>query len=227
MRTEDQDNSHRQAMAQYESICDMVDALEFAENHEGKDIRKPAHDMRELQYLLNDAAEDESSDTIYGHWSGNVDADGKREFIETDGTVHWFFDNEVVSDEQDTSDEFYQLEDEDRETFLRLLESDYDADDLTNPESCRERIEQDPLSVEVRGDWHTPGDEDGDGPAEYRILLCTGGPAVQILGELDDHCEPKTARLMHQDWFKPWTEVIGGVDHEKLLRYARCFYFGE
>lgn len=226
MRTEDQDNSRRQALAQYESIADMVDALEFAEKHEGEDIRKPAHDMREIEYHLAGFEED-TTESLTGHWSGTVDATGKREFIETDGTVHWFFEHEVVSDEQDTSDEFYQLEDEDRETFLRLLESGYDADDLTDPDACRQRIDEDPLSVEVRGDWHTPGDKDEDGPSEYRILLCTGGPAVQIVGDLDRYNQPSSARLMHQDWFKPWTEVIDGVAQSTLLKYASCFWFGE
>jgi len=92
---------------------------------------------------------------------------------------------------------------------------------------ARERIEEDALSVEVRGDWHTPGDEDGSAPTEYNILITTGGPAARITGNLD-RGQPTSAVFEYQDWFKPWTEVYtGSADAEILLQYAQCFYFGE
>jgi hypothetical protein len=108
-------------------------------------------------------------------------------------------------------------------------------------EDAERAIHEDALSVEVRSDWYTPGQlPDARSPSEYRILLCTGGPAVQIIGELNEHREPETARLQVQDWFQPWTDYrpINPDDHtfttridtkaeEILLAYARCFYFGE
>lgn len=95
-------------------------------------------------------------------------------------------------------------------------------------EEAREAIEQDALSVEVRSDWCVPGSPESGAPTEYKILLCTGGPAVQIVGDLGRYCEPETARLQHQDWFKPWTDYpLSSKDEEALLTYARCFYFGE
>lgn len=81
------------------------------------------------------------------------------------------------------------------------------------------------MSVEVRGDWHSPGDND-DGPTDFKILLTTGGPAVQIRGELDEHREPRRAWLEVQDWGKPWTQYFP-ADQDTLLTYARCFSFGE
>lgn len=104
-------------------------------------------------------------------------------------------------------------------------------------DEARDRILEDALSVEVRSDWHSV--EQGTArptltvPAEYRILLCTGGPACQIVGELSEHGEPETARLQVQDWFMPWTDMrpqVGPDDFDSepiLLEYARCFYFGE
>jgi hypothetical protein len=106
---------------------------------------------------------------------------------------------------------------------------------------ARQTIEEDALSVDVRSAWHSPGEEVGQHAAEYRILLCTGGPAVQITGELSEHGEPSTARLEMQDWFLPWTDyrpldtAPGAAAHgyldpnaeEILLAYARQFYFGE
>ena len=83
-------------------------------------------------------------------------------------------------------------------------------------------ISEDPLSVEVRSDWFTPGEEAE--PGEFRILLCTGGPAVQIRGEIGPYGQPDRAWLEFQDWFTPWTELITtGADHDALLTYARQF----
>jgi len=90
-------------------------------------------------------------------------------------------------------------------------------------ESAREAIEQDPLSLEVRSDWHAPNDGPGQ-EAEFCILLSTGGPATRIIGELE-RGEPSSARLEVQDWGTPWTEYL--CDEETLLTYARVFYWGD
>jgi hypothetical protein len=95
-------------------------------------------------------------------------------------------------------------------------------------EAAQTSIEEDPLSVEVRGDWHAPGSE-GAKPSEFMILLCTGGPAVRIRGDLDRYSEPEKPRIEYQDWFMPW-RVLSGVTDEKndaLLDYCRQFYFAD
>ena len=51
------------------------------------------------------------------------------------------------------------------------------------------------------------------------ILLCGGGPSVQIIGDLDD-MEPFSAELEYQDWSARW-EVYHLDDYDVLLRYAR------
>jgi len=91
-----------------------------------------------------------------------------------------------------------------------------------------ERIHEDPLSVEVRSDWHSPGDGN-DKSTEYMILLCTGGPAVRIIGELDEYGQPETAKIEYQDWFTPWVRYANtsSEEDETLLTYARQFYYGE
>lgn len=102
-----------------------------------------------------------------------------------------------------------------------------EGEELSEDE-CRERILEGPLSLEVRSDWHTPGDQDGTAPAEYLLLLSTGGPALRIVGGLD-RGEPTSARLEHQDWGTPWTEMplYEADDRAALLAYVGCFYFGE
>ena len=112
-----------------------------------------------------------------------------------------------------------------REMVEALIKAREDEDDDAY-EDAERSIHEDALSVEVRSCWYIPGSTDRY-PDEYRIMLCTGGPAVQIRGDLDQG-SPSTARLECQDWFKPWTDVdITPEDRKALIEYASCFYFGE
>ncbi|MBA7642089.1 hypothetical protein ES703_49775 [subsurface metagenome] len=102
-----------------------------------------------------------------------------------------------------------------------------DHKEYHDEEAIRQTIQEDPLSLEVRSDWHSPGEDSG--PLDFMILLCTGGPAVRIIGELDEHQQPESAAIEYQDWFTPW-ERYGGTTSEEdeiLLTYALQFYFGE
>jgi hypothetical protein len=93
-------------------------------------------------------------------------------------------------------------------------------------DEAREAITNDALSVQVRGEWHTPGAVDGAEPYAYKILLCWGGPSVQIVGTLDDHNQPDSARLQHQDWFTPWIDYpLTDEEEQTLIKYAQQFYF--
>lgn len=104
-------------------------------------------------------------------------------------------------------------------------------------EAARRWIEEDALSVEVRSGWELPSafreTSDKHGfptlrPAEYCVLLCTGGPACRIVGELDANCEPETARMQVQDWFQPWTDFEPkDFAEDVLLAYAGAFWYGE
>jgi hypothetical protein len=108
-----------------------------------------------------------------------------------------------------------------------LAELEEAAGECTSREEAEQRIQEDPLSVQVRTDWYSPGEANGDvAPAEFEILLGTGGPATRIMGDLDEHGQPCRAWIEAQDWGKPWTGYVGG-DSETLLTYCRCFYFGE
>lgn len=125
------------------------------------------------------------------------------------------------------------LNDRQREELAELEEAagvHYDSQQTadSNRDNARQRIEEDALSVEMRGAWYGYGTEPADAakPVEFKILLATGGPAVQIRGELNEHGEPGRAWLEVQDWGKPWTQYFK-ADRDTLLTYARCFYFGE
>ena len=105
---------------------------------------------------------------------------------------------------------------EDILSMLAALEAA--AGDCADEDDARQRIREDPFSVEVRSDWTNPGEPLE--PSEFMILLCTGGPAVRIVGE------PCRAWLEYQDWGTPWTRYFG-ADSATLCQYASQFYFGE
>lgn len=91
-------------------------------------------------------------------------------------------------------------------------------------------VQEDPLSVEVRSGWYgvMGGSSSGEKPAEFCILLGTGGPASRIIGDLDEYGQPERPRFEYQDWGKPWTEARTTPEQDKImLEYCGHFYFGE
>ena len=103
-----------------------------------------------------------------------------------------------------------------------LEELEAAAGNCTSEDEAREAIEQGPLAVEVRSNWHAPG-EPGE-PEEFRIVLCTGGPHVEIVGDLD-RGEPSRPRILYRDWGT--SGELFDFDREAVLTYCRVFYFGE
>lgn len=174
----EQNHAKEQAQAQYESILEMLEALDIegAASQYAKDLtRERCEEL--LAEACIDCRPDEPLEDLREAVAVNI-ADGT---IEQPGDMEW------------------------------------DEDD------ARERIQEDPLSVEVRSGWHTPGD--APQVEEFCILLCTGGPAVQIRGELDEHCEPCRAWLEYRDWGTPWTQYFDAAQ-DTLLQYAGQFYYG-
>lgn len=96
-------------------------------------------------------------------------------------------------------------------------------------DEARQAIEEAPLSVRVRGGWYSPaGDGDRGSPEEFEILLTTGGPALRIIGELDQWCQPERPRLQWQDWGTPWTDFLdtSEEDDAAMQTFVEQFYFG-
>lgn len=125
---------------------------------------------------------------------------------------------------------------EDEEYQLLWEHPELDFDSYHNHDAALKAITESPLSVEVRSSWVPVGQSmDDPGAAEYCILLCTGGPAVRIVGELGRYSEPETARIEYQDWGTPWTEMGNTAElsmtysemETTLMAYARQFWFGE
>lgn len=154
------------------------------------------------------------------------------ELEEAANCVRWHHNDEL--DEAGTTvehKEYRRCRDDlaawDEENAEELAELEEIANGCESEEEARERIEQDALEVQVRSDWHSPGDSDWS-LNQFYILLCTGGPAVRIMGELDEYGQPTRAWVEYQDWGTPWSERVNEIgDMGALVDYASCFYFGE
>jgi len=108
--------------------------------------------------------------------------------------------------------------------MVRALEAAEKTDNDDTREEALQAISEDPLEVSIRSGWYAPGT--GHEAHHYKILLCTGGPAVRIIGELTEHDEPGNAQLEYQDWFTPWIEYpLNDEQQNFLVKYASCFYF--
>ena len=114
--------------------------------------------------------------------------------------------------------------------YRRMLMDEFNWGDTVDHDSVIDQltdlVNDDPLHVQVRSGWENLGDTLE--PSEFNILLCTGGPAVRIVGDIVQGC-PERCRLQHQDWGTPWTEVIDLTDEQRaaVQWYAEQFYYGE
>ena len=102
------------------------------------------------------------------------------------------------------------------------------ADCPHDADEAREAIRDDALSVDVRTDWHRVGAVEAAKPTHYRILVCWGRPAVQLVGSLDQYNQPDSAALQYQDLFAPWMDYpLAKEEEQTLITYARQFSFDQ
>tara|TARA_Y100000114_G_scaffold12016_1_gene9651 strand:+ start:63 stop:458 length:396 start_codon:yes stop_codon:yes gene_type:complete len=96
--------------------------------------------------------------------------------------------------------------------------------DFESQDQLRESILNSALSVEFRSGWET-FKEDFE-PKEFKILLSWGGPALRVIGELDNY-GPVNPKLQYQDWGTLWTDLEITEDQQEALNwFCNCFYFG-
>jgi hypothetical protein len=237
MATKNKTENHaeEQAAAQYSSICTMLAAVEcdYSRLEELREESQrprfvagwntpgymPDSDPQEfddedeaIEYIkesarsgITDEDEQGAQDDIED-WS----TDKNGEFGLTHRGIHYFV----------TRDGFMPLTESEAEELADLENA---AGDCEDEDEARERISEDPLEVQVRSDWTSPGEPLE--ASEFCILLCTGGPAVRIRGELD-RGEPCRAWLEYQDWGTPWAQYFD-ASSKTLCEYAANFFFGE
>jgi hypothetical protein len=199
------DNAKAQAAAQVRSIVAMVAALEVDYDR-----------LEELRDELRAVYDDEKHAYDYV-----VDGDSRKPDYEYDEVPDYGYRAFGHMVDLFAADDFYKLHDEAKE-YRELEEA---AGDCESEDEARERILEDALSVQVRSGWTDPGAEFE--PYEFEILLCTGGPAVRIMGELDEHNQPSRAWIEYQDWGTPWTHFHEKHTTDSILTYCQQFYFGD
>ena len=100
-----------------------------------------------------------------------------------------------------------------------------ESNDYNQQDELRESVLNSPLSVEFRSGWYSSPNEEIE-PEEFKILLAWGGPALRIIGELDNY-GPVNPKLQFQDWGTPWTDFEITEDQQDALNwFCNCFYFG-
>jgi hypothetical protein len=117
-----------------------------------------------------------------------------------------------------------------REAKACLKSQGYDGTNyIVVAEWIEDAMREAPLSVEIREGWKAPGDGASKEPGEFRILLSTGGPALRIMGELNQWQEPAMCWLEIQVWGTPWTRFCTRHEYEAdaLRWFASLFYYGE
>lgn len=108
--------------------------------------------------------------------------------------------------------------------LVEALEEAKDLDDYRAIDEARERMYENLLSVEYRSsEWRLASDyyrqmEGGEAPDEYRAVLCTGGPHVEIVGGLTEHGEPASFQVQYNDWFRSMEKLSLSPREEKAVR---------
>jgi hypothetical protein len=102
-----------------------------------------------------------------------------------------------------------------------LRDHNWCSPDAASSEDTAEAVETQmremPLSLEVRSGWADPGETLE--LAEFRLLLSTGGPALQLVGSLTESYEACDCELQHQDWFTPWQTLPTTREEDAALEW--------
>ena len=116
---------------------------------------------------------------------------------------------------------------EDYENFNYIDSLNVTCDeDYEKQEEIKENILNSALSVEFRSGWTSnPNELEIE---EFKILLTWGGPALRVIGELNQYKEPENIKMQYQDWGTFWTDFEITEEQQKALNwFSSCFYFGE
>lgn len=241
------DSAEAQAWAQYESISRMVSALDvdYDRLQELKDAAENGHyicgwnspgylpdcepsafdDARDTREYLASSMRDDAAayDPRENPEDGKICADleGAADMLETLKT------EKEEAEYGQTIGRFHywiqyipgKLADPEEQKELEELQEA--AGDCESEEEAYQAIDEDPLSVEVRSGWTSPGEDMT--PEEFRILLCFGGPNVEIRGDIDHRGDPCSPRIIYSWWGDSGS--IYGFDSAVVLRYCSRFIF--
>ena len=78
-------------------------------------------------------------------------------------------------------------------------------------------------------DWQAVGAKEGFTPSKGRVLLSWGGPACQVICDLEDYY-PTLPEIQWQDWGTPWTShtlTYKSIEYAALEWFVNLFWWGE
>jgi|SRR5690554_941608 len=106
-----------------------------------------------------------------------------------------------------------------------LIELEKRAGGYQSREDVEQAIQEKPLSIEVRSGWASSFHDFT--PNEFRIVLCTGGPHVEIRGDIGLHGEPQDVKVFYADWAEKGEYSLSVEEREAVTEFCQQFYFGE
>ena len=188
-------NAKQQAQSQVSSIVGMIRAMEcdFDRLEELRESRYVSGFLPVAAPDTHETFDDAKRDIIY--WIKRAE-----ESAETEGTAESLaaFAESVNLESvpfrlwgPDGLQYWVELNSDDAE---ELAELEKQAGEYADRDGARDAIYETPLSVEVRSGWHSVGEDAGE-PEEFRIVLCTGGPHVELSGDIGG-----TVRVVFEDW---------------------------
>ena len=124
------------------------------------------------------------------------------------------------------------------ENIIELYKLSQQADKEGSGNAERDFIEEaTEMALDVcwkSDDWQAIGAKEGFSPTKGRVLLTTGGPACQVVCDLDGDVA-SNPEIQWQDWGTPWTtpsiqcelELDFDTANDALEWFIDLFYWGE
>ena len=82
-----------------------------------------------------------------------------------------------------------------------------------------------PVSVEVRTDWVYAGFYGNQHPVDYKIVMTTGGPHIEIYGRLNHTVEPENVNMFYRDGSDSFNVTLTKEEEKTLLWFVKLFQY--
>ena len=121
------------------------------------------------------------------------------------------------------------------ENIIELYKLSQQEADWNDERDIEEEARDEALDVCWKSDdWQAIGAKEGFSPTKGRVLLTTGGPACQVVCDLEDGY-PVNPEIQWQDWGTPWPtpsiqcelELDFDTANEALVWFINLFWWGE
>ena len=121
------------------------------------------------------------------------------------------------------------------ENIIELYKLSQQEADWNDDRDIEEEARDEALDVCWKSDdWQAVRDQANFTPTKGRVLLTTGGPACQVVCDIEDGY-PVNPEIQWQDWGTPWTtpsiqcelEMDYDTANEALVWFINLFWWGE